>query len=344
MTTKQIIATVAVAGAAATLALYNMNAMPSGSSFLAGPQNEVEAAYNSYLAKYHKSYGTKEEYNFRLSVFSNNYHKIMSHNMLNAGKEGYQMGVNKFTDMTAAEFKKRLGYRPKQNRQRKVEILHETASPSSVDWRSKGAVTPVKDQGQCGSCWAFSTTGSVEGINQISTGKLLSLSEQQLVDCSGSFGNEGCDGGLMDDGFQYVEKNALELESDYPYTAEDGSCSYKSGKGKVSVKGYKDVKANSPTQLEAAVAQQPVSVAIEADTDVFQSYTSGIISSSACGTNLDHGVLVVGYGTENGKDYWILKNSWGSDWGEKGFFRILKTTKTGPGICGLQSEPSYPTM
>jgi C1A family cysteine protease len=148
----------------------------------------------------------------------------------------------------------------------------------------------------------------------------------------------------MDSAFQYAEKFSLDLESAYPYEAVDQTCTYKASSGKVLLKGYSDVEANSPSQLEVAVAQQPVSVAIEADTDVFQSYTSGIISSVDCGTNLDHGVLVVGYGTESGKDYWILKNSWGSDWGEKGFFRILKETTSGPGICGLQSEPSYATL
>jgi C1A family cysteine protease len=148
----------------------------------------------------------------------------------------------------------------------------------------------------------------------------------------------------MDAAFDYVKTNKLELEADYQYTAQDGTCAYKAAKGKVQLTGHKDVAPNTPAQLEAAVAKGPVSVAIEADTDVFQSYNNGIISSAACGTQLDHGVLVVGYGEQSGKKYWILKNSWGADWGEKGFFRIAKDAKSGPGICGLQSEPSYPTL
>ena len=246
--------------------------------------------------------------------------------------------------MSAAEFKMMLGYNPLLNRGNDlpdVAILPET-NVAAVDWRAKGAVTPVKNQGQCGSCWAFSTTGSVEGRHQIATGNLISLSEQQLVDCSTSLGNNGCNGGLMDYGFKYVKSNKLETEADYPYHAVDQKCAVNASKGVVSVSGYKDVQSKSASQLLAAVAQGPVSVAIEADTSVFQSYSTGIISSTGCGTSLDHGVLVVGYGTEGGKDFWILKNSWGNSWGEKGFFRIARSSAAGPGICGLQLQASYP--
>jgi len=152
----------------------------------------------------------------------------------------------------------------------------------------------------------------------------------------------GCEGGLMDYAFTYVESTKLETEGDYPYTAQDGSCSADSSEEQVGISSYTDVTPNSPSQLQAAVNIGPVSVAIEADQDVFQSYSSGIISSASCGTALDHGVLVIGYGTDSGTDYWLLKNSWGADWGEQGFFRILKQTSSDAGICGLQSEPSYP--
>jgi len=227
---------------------------------------------------------------------------------------------------------------------RNAYTVLKTEAPASVDWRTSGAVTPVKDQGQCGSCWAFSATGSIEGAYAIANKKLVSFSEQQLVDCSTDQGNMGCNGGLMDYAFTYAESAKLETESDYPYTAMDGDCDYQATKGKLELKGFQDVTPNSPAQLEAAVALGPVSVAIEADTSVFQSYTSGIISSAECGTNLDHGVLVVGYGTEGKKAYWILKNSWGAQWGEDGYFRILKTNKSDEGICGLQMQPSYPTL
>lgn len=344
MRTSEILATIAVVGSVATFAIFNMTAGPAHQTFLAEPQNPVESAFIRYINKFHKTYATKEEYNHRLSIFTQNYHEIFSHNMMNSDKDGFKKGTNQFTDMTQDEFKMRLGYKAHLKTVRGAEMLSTEGVPTSVDWRKEGAVTPVKDQGQCGSCWAFSATGSIEGAYAIANKNLVSFSEQQLVDCSTDEGNMGCNGGLMDYAFTYVETSKLETESDYPYTAMDGDCDYKAAKGKITLGGFKDVTANSPDQLEAAVALGPVSVAIEADTGVFQSYTSGIISSKGCGTNLDHGVLVVGYGTEGGKDFWILKNSWGSSWGESGYFRVLKTKTSGPGICGLQMQPSYPTL
>jgi C1A family cysteine protease len=268
----------------------------------------------------------------------------MNHNMMNSEEEGFTMGMTQFSDMSLAEFKKMLGYRPEMKKSSNPKYLSPNGVPDSVDWREKNAVTDVKNQGQCGSCWSFSTTGSVEGINAITTGSLVSLSEQQLVDCSTPEGNQGCNGGLMDQAFTYIESNKLETEGDYPYTGKDGSCSFDSSKGVVGVKGYVDVPVKSTSQLLAAVAQQPVSVAIDAGSIIFQLYMGGVIKSTWCGTTLDHGVLVVGYGTENNVDYWILKNSWGPSWGEKGYFRIKRGDEGTSGICGIQLSASYPTM
>ena len=224
------------------------------------------------------------------------------------------------------------------------QFPNSSALPLEVDWTTKGAVTPVKNQGQCGSCWAFSTTGSTEGAWFIKTGELVSLSEQQLVDCSGSFGNQGCNGGMMDDAFQYIIKNGgICEESAYVYTGTDGTCSQCNPVAKIS--SFVDVTPNNTQALMIAVAQQPVSVAVEADGFDWQFYFGGVVTDS-CGLNLDHGVLVVGYGTDATQgDFWKVKNSWGPGWGEQGYIRIGRGSKfDAAGECGILMDPSYPIV
>lgn len=221
----------------------------------------------------------------------------------------------------------------------------ETSNSDGVNWVERGAVTPVKNQGSCGSCWSFSTTGSVEGALEIKTGKLVSLSEQQLVECSTA--NLGCNGGLPDRAFGYVEEKGLCAESDYPYTSGDGSvgtCRDSACTPVAKISNYQDVKKYSQSALMAAVAVQPVSIAIEADKKGFQFYESGVFSGE-CGTALDHAVLLVGYGhdEETGLNYWKVKNSWSSSWGDEGYIRIER--KSGFvifGTCGILKFPSYP--
>jgi C1A family cysteine protease len=183
----------------------------------------------------------------------------------------------------------------------------------------------------------------LEGLNAITNGNLMSFSEQQLVDCSQSYGNNGCNGGLMDDAFQYVISQGIEQESTYPYTAETGTCQYAQTSTVFANTGYTDVTAQNPSQLQAAVAQQPISIAIEADQPCFQFYSGGILNDATCGTQLDHGVLIVGYGTEGGQAYWIVKNSWGASWGTNGYLLIANSGTSDAGICGINSMPSYPT-
>merc|ERR1711966_316086 len=309
--------------------------------------SEYESLFTQYKADHSKEYASTEEHSARFSVFKDNVDFIMSHNS-RSEEHGFTVGINQFADMTRQEFKKTmLTYQAERKTANAVHVFDESTIADSVDWVSKGAVTPVKNQGQCGSCWAFSTTGSVEGAYQIATGKLLSFSEQELVDCAGSYGNQGCNGGLMDDGFKYIEAKGDALESTYSYTGKTGTCSSskqsKTAIKKGAVTSFNDVQTDSEPQMMAAVSKGPVSVAIEADQSGFQFYKSGVFSG-ACGTQLDHGVLVVGYGTDSGKDYWKVKNSWGATWGMEGYLLMAKDTSGSTGQCGIAMAPCYPVL
>jgi C1A family cysteine protease len=254
--------------------------------------------------------------------------------------------MNSFGDLTTEEFHARftgfLGLRNRFARTQNVAHLSTDAIPTSVDWTTKGAVTGVKNQGQCGSCWSFSATGSTEGAWFLSKGQLISLSEQQLMDCSKSEGNNSCEGGLMDYAFEYIISNkGICTEASYPYTAADSN-TCKSCTNVVTISSYKDV-AQTENDLAAAVAQQPVSVAIEADQSAFQFYSSGVLTGT-CGTQLDHGVLAVGYGTSGSTDYWKVKNSWGGDWGMTGYVLIQRNKNQNGGQCGIHLAASYPVV
>jgi len=249
------------------------------------------------------------------------------------------LAMNMFGDLTTEEFKaSRCGFvAPTTRNEETVEF--NGVPNADIDWQAKGGVTKVKDQGQCGSCWAFSTTGNVEGCTFVASQKLLNLAEQQLVDCAGSEGNQGCNGGLMDYAFKWINKNGgIAAQASYPYTARDGTC--KKGIASVAtIGGYKDVPARNEAELMNALQLAPVSVAVEADKSVFQFYHDGVLDNAACGTNLDHGITLTGSGNLSGKDYWKVKNSWGASWGKQGYIMMVR----GKNQCGISLAASYAT-
>nr|AAL60580.1 senescence-associated cysteine protease [Brassica oleracea] len=304
---------------------------------------EVSRLYEEWLVKHGKAQNSLTEKDRRFEIFKDNLRFIDEHNGKNLS---YRLGLTKFADLTNDEYRSMyLGSRLKRKATKsslRYEVRVGDAIPESVDWRKEGAVAEVKDQGSCGSCWAFSTIGAVEGINKIVTGDLITLSEQELVDCDTSY-NEGCNGGLMDYAFEFIINNGgIDTEEDYPYKGVDGRCDQTRKNAKVvTIDLYEDVPANSEESLKKALSHQPISVAIEGGGRAFQLYDSGIFDG-ICGTDLDHGVVAVGYGTENGKDYWIVKNSWGTSWGESGYIRMERNIASSAGKCGIAVEPSYP--
>ena len=300
--------------------------------------------FTSFQERFNKRYSTLEELENHFFIFKTNLQTIIEHNL--SPYKNFTMGINQFTDLTPEEFKLRYtgGYKVGSYGCSTFTSSANNA-PTSIDWRKKNAVTSVKDQGQCGSCWTFSSTGASEGAWAIKTGNLVDLSEEQLVECATGmqYGSHGCNGGQMEGAFKYLIQNGQCSDTAYPYTSgtgKSGSCQTCTPVAHFS--SCSDVKPNDQISLKGAVLQQPVAVAIEADTRYFQSYSGGIIDSPSCGTTLDHGVLIVGYGEENGTKYWILKNSWSKSWGEEGYFRILRSDSTNdPGICGVAMDPSF---
>lgn len=307
--------------------------------------------FESWQSKHGKFYHSLQEEVKRLEIFRKNLEYIDAHNRNRKSSKkgsGHWLGLNKFADLTNEEFKAIYSRKPKKPARSPLQYerprLDTCDTPSSLDWRKKGVVTGVKDQGDCGSCWSFSTTGAIEGINAISTGDLISLSEQELVDCDST--NDGCEGGYMDYAFEWViENGGIDTEANYPYTGEDGTCNTtKEGYKVVTIDGYTDV-AESDSAVLCAVAQQPISVGMDGSAIDFQLYTGGIYDGdcSSDPDDIDHAVLIVGYSSEDDVDYWIVKNSWGADWGLDGYFYIERNTDLEYGVCAINAMASYPT-
>jgi len=316
----------------------------------------VLGEWEEWKTMHGKVYRNEHEDNFRMKVFMENTAKIARHNTLaHQGLKTYTMRVNEYADLLEHEFVSIMnGYKQKNKTQEHEGITQILPAyvelPDEVDWRDHGAVTEIKNQGHCGSCWAFSTTGALEGQHFRKTGKLVSLSEQNLIDCSRSFGNNGCEGGLMDHAFSYIKANkGIDTEEGYPYI--DGhrgqhsshSCHFNPRNVGATDKGFVDIKEMDEDALKAAVATiGPVSAAIDANYMQFMYYHQGIYDNSQCSsTKLDHAVLVVGYGTSEEGDYWLVKNSWGTTWGDNGY---IKMSRNKDNQCGIASAASYPVV
>jgi len=304
---------------------------------------DYELEFDLFKLKYNKVYATADEHSARLRIFSDNLDFV---NNWDVAAKGFEVEINKFADLTNKEF---VSLYTGLNITKTYKVVEEKVGGprvqgDTVNWVNKGAVTGVKNQGQCGSCWSFSTTGSVEGAHFLATGSLVSLSEQNLVDCSTAEGNEGCNGGLMDDAFQYIIKNhGIDTESSYPYRATGpNKCEFKSADIGATISSFHDISSGSESALQTGVDKTPVSVAIDAGHNSFQLYKSGVYYEPACSpTQLDHGVLAVGYGSEGNSDYWVVKNSWGTDWGMAGYIQMSRNRNNN---CGIATAASYPIV
>ena len=319
--------------------------------FICATAFDYTAEWELWKRTHGKQYTTDAEELHRHTIWEANKKIVLEHNA-HADKWGWTLEMNAFADLESSEFAATYnGYRQSEKRDNNTRyyVPRGGSLPSTVDWTTKGAVTPVKNQKQCGSCWAFSTTGSLEGQTFLKKGTLPNLSEQQLVDCSDKYGNHGCQGGLMDNAFKYIKANGgIDSEASYPYEAKNGKCRFQQSAVAATCTGYKDIPRDDISGLMDAVANVgPISVAMDASHSSFQLYAEGVYDPLLCSsTRLDHGVLAVGYGTEPSgifheeKDYWLVKNSWGPVWGQKGYFKIARKNNK----CGIATSASYPEV
>jgi len=305
----------------------------------------VHAKWDNFKVAHNKVYDSQEEHDRRFEIFQANDQFIRSHR-----SASFTVAHNEFSDLTSQEFRARFNgvnitKRAEDFVQNSPRLSLKAKIPTTWDWRQSGAVTGIKNQGRCGSCWSFSATGSMEGIWKIKKGRLVSLSEQNLIDCSVAQGNEGCEGGLMDSAFRYViSNNGIDTEASYPYTATGpNACRYNPANKAATISNFHDVPSGSESSLLQAVYQQPTSVAIDASQQSFQFYSGGVYNEPMCSsTQLDHGVLAIGFGMYQGTTaYWLVKNSWGTSWGLNGYIMMSRNLNN---QCGIATAASYPIV
>nr|AHX59270.1 procerain B [Calotropis procera] len=310
---------------------------------------EVIALYEEWLAKHQKLHSSLRE-NIEIEIFKDNLRYIDEQNNYNKfNHKNFTLGLNQFADLTLDEFSSiylgtSIEYDPiissnPNHHGEEEDILQEGAIelPNSVDWREKDVVFPIRNQGQCGSCWTFSAVASIETLIGIKEDRMIALSEQELLDCERT--SYGCKGGYYTDAFAYVAKKGLTSREKYPYIFQQGQCYQKEKVVKIS--GYRRIPKNDEKKLQSVVAQQVVSVGVKSKSRDFQHYRSGVFSG-ACGPRVDHAVNIVGYGSEGGVNYWIVRNSWGTNWGENGYMRIPRNSNQSGGYCGIAVQAAYP--
>jgi len=320
--------------------------------------DDADKLWQIYKVNHKRHFGESEE-NQRKKIFSDNLHKIAAHNMeARQGKQTFTMGLNEFTDKTTEEMSKMKGYRPatstsavrssRAKRQALMPTYYNTVPvsdlPATVDWVDQGWVGPVQDQGQCGSCWAFSAAASLSAQYYNKTKTFVLLSEQNLVDCTPYLGNVGCKGGAFQYAFEYVMDVGIDSLASYPYTAVDGTCVYSAANSVTMDNGWRNIVTYSEAALQQAVTEVgPVSVGINAGLESFQMYEGGVYAPSGCDPNaLDHAVVVVGYGvTDEGQAYWLIQNSWGTSWGMEGFMMMARNDNN---MCGIASDAGFPVI
>lgn len=315
-------------------------------SFLPASSNKkaLRTEFLEWSRFYNRSYASESEFELRFKLWRKNRRFVEKHNT-DASKT-HKLALNHFADRTDEERQSYTrGHRHHHHHGGLVQDqslgTELTQLPVSVDWRAHNAVTAIKDQGHCGGCWAFSTIVGIEGLYAIKNGSLKVFSEQNLLDCSHLGPNSGCSGGDPQFAYNYT-KGGIETDEEYPFAGVDQKCMKNLSLPAFKIQGYAQVPPNDNLALAAAVARQPVSICIDGDQTDFLLYTGGIYQSPDCTTNLGHCLAIVGYGTEDGTDYWIVKNSYGTTWGEGGFIRMIKQNETGPGICGITLEAVYP--